>query len=66
MNCIRWVNRKDRFGRDVLGLDTIGIFDHSAEIPPGGCLEQSGGTAPMASAASTCLMSRQPSRPTTR
>jgi len=33
-----WVNRKDRFGKNVfeggfLGLDNIGVFDRSAPLP---------------------------------
>ena len=53
MNFTWWVNRKDRFGRNVfeggfLGLDNIGVFDRSATIPSGGYLEQSDGTAWMA------------------
>jgi hypothetical protein len=45
-----WVNRKDRFGKNVfeggfLGLDNIGIFDRSAPLPTGGYLEQADGTA---------------------
>ena len=45
-----WVNRKDRFGKNVyeggfLGLDNIGVFDRSAPLPTGGYLEQAGGTA---------------------
>ena len=48
-----WVNRKDRFGKNVfeggfLGLDNIGIFDRSAPLPTGGYLEQADGTAWMA------------------
>src|SRR6201999_3665563 len=48
-----WVNRKDRFGKNVfeggfLGLDNIGVFDRSAPLPGGGCLEQADGTAWMA------------------
>ena len=36
-----WVNRKDPSGRNVfaggfLGLDNIGVFDRSAELPTGG------------------------------
>jgi hypothetical protein len=47
------VNRKDRYGRNVfeggfLGLDNIGVFDRSAPLPTGGCLEQADGTAWMA------------------
>jgi hypothetical protein len=45
-----WVNRKDRFGRNLfeggfLGLDNIGVFDRSAPLPNGGRLEQADGTA---------------------
>jgi len=45
-----WVNRKDRFGKNVfeggfLGLDNIGVFDRSAPLPTGGNLEQADGTA---------------------
>jgi len=45
-----WVNRKDRYGKNVfeggfLGLDNIGVFDRSAPLPTGGCLEQADGTA---------------------
>jgi hypothetical protein len=48
-----WVNRKDPGGRNVfaggfLGLDNIGVFDRSAELPTGGSLEQADGTAWMA------------------
>jgi len=48
-----WVNRKDPAGRNVfaggfLGLDNIGVFDRSAQLPPGGTLEQADGTAWMA------------------
>ena len=48
-----WVNRKDRFGRNLfeggfLGLDNIGVFDRSAPLPTGGHLEQADGTAWMA------------------
>jgi hypothetical protein len=48
-----WVNRKDPYGRNVfaggfLGLDNIGVFDRSAELPTGGSLEQADGTAWMA------------------
>jgi hypothetical protein len=53
LNFTWWVNRKDRFGRNVfeggfLGLDNIGIFDRSAPLPTGGFLEQADGTAWMA------------------
>jgi len=48
-----WVNRKDRFGRNIfeggfLGLDNIGVFDRSSPLPTGGYLEQADGTAWMA------------------
>ena len=48
-----WVNRKDPTGRNVfaggfLGLDNIGVFDRSAQLPTGGSLEQADGTAWMA------------------
>ncbi len=48
-----WVNRKDPSGRNVfaggfLGLDNIGVFDRSADLPTGGSLEQADGTAWMA------------------
>ena len=48
-----WVNRKDPQGRNVfaggfLGLDNIGVFDRSAQLPTGGHLDQADGTAWMA------------------
>jgi hypothetical protein len=53
LNFTWWVNRKDRFGKNVfeggfLGLDNIGVFDRSAALPAGGYLEQADGTAWMA------------------
>lgn len=53
LNFTWWVNRKDRFGKNVfeggfLGLDNIGVFDRSKELPTGGYLEQADGTAWMA------------------
>ena len=53
VNFTWWVNRKDRFGKNVfeggfLGLDNIGVFDRSAPLPTGGHLEQADGTAWMA------------------
>jgi hypothetical protein len=53
LNFTWWVNRKDRFGKNVfdggfLGLDNIGVFDRSAPLPSGGHLEQADGTAWMA------------------
>ena len=48
-----WVNRKDPLGRNVfaggfLGLDNIGVFDRSSQLPTGGSMEQADGTAWMA------------------
>jgi len=53
LNFTWWVNRKDRFGKNLfeggfLGLDNIGVFDRSAPLPTGGHLEQADGTAWMA------------------
>jgi len=53
LNFSWWVNRKDRSGKNVfeggfLGLDNIGVFDRSAQLPTGGYLEQADGTAWMA------------------
>ena len=50
LNFTWWLNRKDRFGKNVfeggfLGLDNIGVFDRSAPLPTGGYLEQADGTA---------------------
>jgi Glycosyl hydrolase family 63 C-terminal domain len=50
LNFTWWVNRKDRFGKNVfeggfLGLDNIGVFDRSAPLPTGGNLEQADGTS---------------------
>jgi hypothetical protein len=53
LNFTWWVNRKDTEGNNVfeggfLGLDNIGPFDRSADLPVEGRLEQSDGTAWMA------------------
>ena len=53
LNYTWWVNRKDRFGKNVfeggfLGLDNIGVFDRSAPLPTGGFINQADGTAWMA------------------
>ncbi len=53
LNFTWWVNRKDSEGDNVfeggfLGLDNIGVFDRSNELPDGGRLEQSDGTSWMA------------------
>jgi hypothetical protein len=53
INFTWWVNRKDYKGNNVfeggfLGLDNIGVFDRSNQIPGDGYLEQADGTAWMA------------------
>ncbi len=53
LNFTWWVNRKDAEGRNVfqggfLGLDNIGVFDRSAQLPTGGHLDQADGTSWMA------------------
>ncbi len=53
MNFTWWVNRKDSEGANIfeggfLGLDNIGIFDRSAQLPTGWLLEQSDGSSWMA------------------
>ena len=53
LNFAWWVNRKDVENRNVfeggfLGLDNIGVFDRSADMPPGTFMEQADGTAWMA------------------
>ena len=53
INFTWWVNRKDAKGNNVfeggfLGLDNIGVFDRSSDIPGGGTLEQADGTSWMA------------------
>ncbi len=45
-----WVNRRDRFGRNVfeggfIGLHTIGPFDRTKPLPTGGYIEQADGAA---------------------
>ena len=53
LNFTWWVNRKDNFGKNIfqggfLGLDNIGVFDRSAQLPTGGYINQSDGTSWMA------------------
>jgi hypothetical protein len=53
LNFTWWVNRKDTEGNNVfeggfLGLDNIGVFDRSSELPTGGRIEQADGTSWMA------------------
>ena len=55
-----WLHREGIEGRDLfeggfLGLDNIGVFDRSTELPTGGHLEQSDGTAWMIFFAQTML-----------
>jgi Glycosyl hydrolase family 63 C-terminal domain len=50
LNFTWWVNRKDIEGKNVfqggfLGLDNIGVFDRSKELPGGGRLNQADGTS---------------------
>ncbi|WP_447968523.1 MGH1-like glycoside hydrolase domain-containing protein [Nitrospira sp. M1] len=50
LNFTWWVNRKDPEGKNLfqggfLGLDNIGIFDRSKELPTGGHFDQSDGTS---------------------
>ncbi len=50
LNFTWWVNRKDTGGNNVfeggfLGLDNIGVFDRSKQLPTGGHLEQSDATS---------------------
>jgi hypothetical protein len=53
LNFTWWVNRKDVNNNNIfqggfLGMDNIGVFDRSAELPSGGYIEQSDGTSWMA------------------
>jgi hypothetical protein len=53
LNFTWWVNQKDETGRNVfqggfLGLDNIGVFDRSGQLPTGGYINQSDGTSWMA------------------
>ena len=53
LNFTWWVNRKDAEGKNVfqggfLGLDNIGVFDRSSQLPTGGHIDQSDGTSWMA------------------
>lgn len=53
LNFTWWVNKKDEDGRNIfqggfLGLDNIGVFDRSSNLPTGGHLDQSDGTSWMA------------------
>jgi hypothetical protein len=53
LNFTWWVNRKDAEGRNLfqggfLGLDNIGVFDRSAQLPTGGHIDKADGTSWMA------------------
>jgi hypothetical protein len=53
LNFTWWVNKKDMNGNNIfqggfLGMDNIGVFDRSAQLPTGGHIEQSDGTSWMA------------------
>jgi Glycosyl hydrolase family 63 C-terminal domain len=53
LNFTWWVNKKDTNGHNIfqggfLGMDNIGVFDRSAQLPTGGYIEQSDGTSWMA------------------
>jgi hypothetical protein len=53
INFTWWVNRKDAEGKNVfqggfLGLDNIGVFNRSEQLPSGARLDQSDGTSWMA------------------
>ena len=50
LNFTWWVNREDTEGRNVfeggfLGMDNIGVFDRSSDLPTGGKLEQADATS---------------------
>ncbi len=53
LNFTWWVNRKDMHGHNLfqggfLGLDNIGVFDRSSDLPVPGHIEQADGTSWMA------------------
>jgi hypothetical protein len=53
LNFTWWINRKDYNGNNIfqggfLGMDNIGVFDRSKQLPAGGIIEQSDGTSWMA------------------
>jgi len=53
LNFTWWVNRKDAEGKNIfqggfLGMDNIGVFDRSSQLPTGGHLEQADSTSWMA------------------
>lgn len=53
LNFTWWINKKDYNGNNIfqggfLGMDNIGVFDRSKQLPAGGLIEQSDGTSWMA------------------
>jgi hypothetical protein len=53
LNFTWWINKKDYHGNNIfqggfLGMDNIGVFDRSKQLPAGGLIEQSDGTSWMA------------------
>jgi hypothetical protein len=53
LNFTWWINKKDANGNNIfqggfLGMDNIGVFDRSKQLPAGGLIEQSDGTSWMA------------------
>ncbi len=53
LNFTWWINKKDYNGNNIfqggfLGMDNIGVFDRSKQLPGGGFIEQSDGTSWMA------------------
>ena len=53
LNFTWWINKKDYNGNNIfqggfLGMDNIGVFDRSKQLPVGGYIEQSDGTSWMA------------------
>ena len=68
LNFTWWVNRKDAEGRNVfqggfLGLDNIGVFDRSAQLPTGGHIDQADGTSWMAMYSLNLMRDRPGARP---
>ena len=60
INFTWWINRKDSDGNHIfsggfLGLDNIGVFDRSVQLPPGERLDQADATAWMAFYCTTML-----------
>jgi len=50
LNFTWWVNKKDKEGRNIfqggfLGMDNIGVFDRSTELPDGRHIDQADGTS---------------------